>query len=95
MNPPGDAHKMPKRGILARRTVSAAGAQTYSKDSILSQNPSCRFPGTSMNERGVPVNPPGDAHKMPKRGILARRTVSVAGAQTYSKDSILSRHPYE
>ena len=39
-----------------------------------------------MNERGVTVNPPGDAHKMLKACILARRTVSAAGAQTYSKD---------
>ncbi len=33
---PGDARKMPKAGILARRTVSAASAQAYSKDSKLS-----------------------------------------------------------
>ncbi len=36
-----------------------------------------------MNEGGVTVNPPGDAHKMPKAGILALRTVCAAGAQTY------------
>ncbi len=84
---------MPKTVILARRTVSAASAQTYRKDSILSQEPphSClALPGATMNE-GVPVDPPVDAHKMPKTGILARRTVSAAGAQTYRKDSILSQ----
>ena len=29
------------------------------------------FHGSTINERGVTVNPPGDAHKMPKTGILA------------------------
>ncbi len=56
------------------------------------RNPSCLPSGATMNEGG-PVNPPGDAHKMPKAGILARRTVSAAGAQTYSKDSRLSQEP--
>ena len=36
-SPPADAHKMPKAGILARYTVSAASAQTSSRDSRLSQ----------------------------------------------------------
>ncbi len=53
--------------------------------------PPCRFPGTTMNERGFTMNPPGDAHGMPKAGILARRTVSAAGAQTCHEDSILSQ----
>ena len=30
-----------------------------------------RYRGTTINERGITVNPPGDAHKMPKTGILA------------------------
>ena len=49
-----------------------------------------RAPGGGLSQSPIPVNPPGDAHKMPKTGILARRTVSAAGAQTYSKDSGLS-----
>ena len=42
-----------------------------------------RFRGTTINERGVTVNPPGDAHKMPKSRHFGAGTDSAASAQSY------------